>query len=142
MRGSVTGLSLLLLGSLVAGSVPLACTSPVPATVTRGPTSVLNTEPTMLVRAPKQAERIAQSLRDAGLMPATAATGANYELTVSIGRSRRTRPCGPLANVSYILSHNASRVLVIKGRGQTGTCSPNILDDMSRRLASFFPKRS
>jgi len=40
--------------------------------------------------------------------------------------------------VLYILNGRAGRILVLKGRGMTGGCSPNIFDDMSRLLARHF----
>ena len=100
MRGSGPGLSLILLASLVAASFLLACSSHVPATVTWGPTGTISAEPTIFVRATRQAGRIAQSLTEAGLIPADASTGSNYELAVNVGQTRRARPCGPVANVS------------------------------------------
>ncbi len=142
MRSSGPGLSPTLLGSLVATCVLLACSSYVPATVTWGPTGTISAEPTIFVRATGQAGRIAQSLTEAGLIPADASTGSNYELTVNVGRTRASRPCGPVANVSYVLSQNTGRLLIIKARGAMGTCSPNIFDEMSHRLASFFPQQS
>ena len=75
---------------------------------------------------------------DAGLRPTNAVQDANYVLEVRIGNSRGSRSCGSTNNVAYTLSTRAQRVLVIKGRGQTGSCESNILDEMSRKLASSF----
>ena len=113
------------------------CTTIVPATVTRGPAFPLKANPKIFLRATVQYERIADSLRDAGLGTAESGNDFDYTLDVKVGRNRRSRECGGLSNVSYVLVRSGQYVLVIKGRGMTGTCNPNVFDDMSHKLASF-----
>ncbi len=135
----------LLISFFVLASVFLllpACSSVVPPTVTWGPVAAITGEPTVSLKANRQLPRIQQSLRSAGLATGVGPADAEYALQVKVGKSRRTKPCGTLHNVVYLLRGQAGRVLVIKGRGLTGTCSPNIFDDMSQTLASFFQRSS
>ena len=113
------------------------CTSAVPATVTMSPGSPLEPNATIFLNSTAQRERIAQSLRDAGMTPTAQFQEADYALDVKVGRSRGSAACGGVSNIAYILSRADSRVMVIKGRGRTGSCTPNVFDDMSRKLASF-----
>jgi len=70
---------------------------------------------------------IAHDLRDTPLV-----------LAVRLGSRRATQPCGWVRNVSYELLHEGVRIAVIKGRGWTGSCSPNILRDMGAELRRLF----
>ena len=40
--------------------------------------------------------------------------------------------------MAYIMNGSVGRIMILKGRGLTGSCSPNIFDDMSRLLARHF----
>ncbi len=139
MRIGVVGYGLGLLLMLALSS---ACSSIVPATVTWGPIAAISGEPRITLTSNAQYERVAQSIRDAGLSIATGGSRADYSVQVKVGSSRSSRPCGTVNNVVYILSGTAGRILVLKGRGLTGSCSPNIFDDMSRLLASHFGVRN
>ncbi len=114
------------------------CTSPVPPTVTRTPMTPLKANPTVFLQATVQRPRIAESLRQAGVRLAASFGEADYILNVNVGRRRGNLPCGGTSNVSYILDGRAGHLMVIKGRGMTGTCTPNIFVDMSQKLASYF----
>ncbi len=113
------------------------CATPVPATVTRAPASPLKSNPRIFLRATVQRQRIADALRDAGLRTAESFNDFDYTLEVRVGRNRRSTTCGGVNNVAYLLKSSGRYVLVIKGRGLTGSCSPNVFDDMSQMLASF-----
>ena len=114
-----------------------SCTSLVPATVTWGPSEPISDERTIFLTARSQRVEIERSLRDADFVVANTRP-EGYVLRVDIGRNRGSQPCGTLNNVSYILSRGSTRILVIKGRGLTGSCTPNILADMSRMMQSYF----
>lgn len=127
------------IGTLLVFALALlpACSSPVPATVTWGPSMQIGEGRGVFVTANEQAPRVQQSLRDAGLS-VVEASDAPYLLRVDVGNSRGGQACGRTKNVRYILHKGRARILVLKGRGRTGQCSPNIFDDMSRLLESYF----
>lgn len=114
-----------------------SCSTPVPATVAFGPSIRMTEEPTVAVTANEQRVQVEESLRAAGLIVARDRP-SNYWLQVDVGSSRGSQPCGRMANVRYTLSQRGERILVIKGRGPTGSCNPNVLDDMSRLMESYF----
>ena len=114
------------------------CTSPVPPTVTRAPTTPLKENPAIFLQASVQNPRIAESLRKAGVRLSESYAEADYILTVNVGRKRRAQACGGRSNVVYILDGRDSHLMVIKGRGLTGTCVPNVFDNMSQKLATYF----
>jgi len=115
-----------------------ACSTVVPPTVTRGPSVAIAGERTVSLTANRQVPRIQQSLENAGLATTNDPAAAEYALDVKVGNTRRTKPCGTAHNIAYILREKTGRVLVIKGRGLTGACIPNIFDEMSETLASYF----
>ncbi len=112
-----------------------ACSSLVPATVTQSPSFPFEKDKGILLMATRQNGRIAQSLTDAGLKIVAKRSESEYALQVKVGSSRASTECGSINNVVYILNVEGRRVVVIKGRGSTGSCTPNIFDDMSRKLA-------
>jgi hypothetical protein len=42
-----------------------------------------------------------------------------------------------VSNVAYLLRSGRRYEMVIKGRGLTGSCTPNIFDALSQMLASY-----
>jgi hypothetical protein len=135
-------IAILLLALLVAPlGLVLACTSKVPATVTVSPPLPIKSAKIFLL-AHSQRDRIAKSLIDASLDVTDEWTTDSYALTVRVGNRRGARACGAVSNVAYELrgivpNAGAQRLMVIKGRGGTGSCEPNVFDDMSRLLASY-----
>jgi hypothetical protein len=115
-----------------------ACKSPVPPTVTRAPTMALEPNPAIFVQATAQRPRIEESLRQAGVRLAESYGDADYILNVSVGRRRGNLACGGTSNVAYILDGRTGHLMVMKGRGLTGTCTPNIFVDMSQKLVTYF----
>ena len=115
----------------------LACTTRVPPTVTRPPVSPFPKDAKIFLQAARDHPRIQQSLQNAGFSLSTEWSGAEYALLVKIGARRGAGKCGTVNNVAYVLTTGGRRVMVIKGRGPTGTCPGNILDEMSRTLASY-----
>jgi hypothetical protein len=124
----------------LAATALASCATRVPPTVTLRPQVELDPNAGIFVAANRERPRVLLSLVDAGLKVAEDYKDARYSLSVSIGRSRGGGRCGSNANIAYILDAIATgqRAMVIKGRGQTGECQPNILDDMSRQLATSF----
>jgi hypothetical protein len=126
-------LILVLSGSMLSTS----CSTKVPATITRPPTAALDGEPAVFLVAVRQRESVQRSLEKAGVRVVESGV-ASYTLLVKIGSSRGTRECGSKSNISYSLSAHGSTVLGIKGRGWTGSCPDNMLDEMSALLAAQF----
>jgi len=124
----------------IAAQVVLAsgCTAPVPATVTRAPTTPLKASPAIYLQARRQMPRVAESLRNAGVRLTESNSEADYTLNVKVGRGRGSQSCGSTSNVAYILDGGGRHLMVIKARGLTGTCIPNVFDEMSQRLTTFF----
>ena len=114
------------------------CTSPVPPTVTKPPTTSLNANPTVYLQAIVQRPRILESLRNARIRVAESFETADYILTIDVGKRRVKMKCGGMHNMVYRLSGGGSRLMEIKGRGLTGDCIPNAFDDMSQMLATYF----
>jgi hypothetical protein len=114
------------------------CTSPVPPTVTRTPRAPLIANPAVFLQANVQRPRIAESLRKAGVRLAESYAEADYILNVNVGRRHKNQTCGGSSNIAYILDGRDRHLMVIKGRGLTGTCVPNVFDNMSQKLASYF----
>jgi hypothetical protein len=128
----------LLLVLVLSGSIlSMSCSTTVPATITWSLSTPLDGEPAVFVVAVSQREPINRSLEKAGVRVIESGV-APYSLRVKIGSSRGTRECGSKNNVNYLLSAYGSTVLGMKGRGWTGDCQDNMLDEMSALLAAQF----
>ena len=127
-----------LLVLVLSGSVlSTSCSTTVPATITWPPSVALDGEPAVFVFAVHQRESIKRSLEKAGVRAVESGI-APYTLRVKIGSSRGSRECGSKNDIVYLLSAYGSVVLSIKGRGWTGDCQDNMLDEMSALLAAQF----
>jgi len=113
------------------------CASDVAPTVSRSPSAPFKKNAPIYVLAATQRARVLQSLTDAGLNVSDELGAGGYSLTVKIGSSRKTLDCGTVNNVVYIMNASGAQYLVMKGRGPTGSCQPNILDDMAKELATL-----
>jgi hypothetical protein len=111
-----------------------ACSSTIPAKVTRAPPMPIDASAGFFVTATQQRDRVAQSLVNAGFTTTDAWADATYSLNAKFGGSRSTDPCGTVNNVIYELYFQGQRVMVVKGRGATGACEPNILDEMAEQI--------
>jgi hypothetical protein len=98
----------------------------------------LNSGPAIFLQARVQRPRIAESLRNAGVRLAESFAEADYILNVNVGRRHKNQTCGGSSNIAYVLDGRGRHLIVIKGRGLTGTCTPNIFDDMSHKLSTYF----
>jgi hypothetical protein len=114
-----------------------ACSHVVPARVTSSPQVPIDRGVHIFVLAQGQRERIVKSLIDVGLNVSDEWAADGYSLTVSVGRWRTSRECGRVSNVAYVLSGGEHQLMVIKARGATGDCEPNVFDDMSRLLSVY-----
>ena len=114
-----------------------ACATRVPATVTFQQRTPFLKSKSIFVVAQHQRDLIVQTLSDAGLQPTNDPNKAEYDLTVRQGSSRGGSDCGTVRNVSYIVTAADQRLIIIKGRGGTGSCSNGIYQDMSNELAAL-----
>ena len=128
------------LAGLIALQVVLVsgCTSPVPPTVTRPPAMSLTANPMIYLQASVQRPRILESLRNARIRVAGSFEEADYILIVVLGDRRVDMKCGGMHNIMYTLVGERVELMEIKGRGLTGECVPNVFDDMSQTLATYF----
>jgi hypothetical protein len=85
-----------------------------------------------------QRPRILDSLHGAGIRTTISLEEADYILAVDVGERRVNMKCGGMHNIVYILSGEGVPLVEIKSRGLTGDCIPNVFDDMSETLASYF----
>lgn len=131
-----------------------AC-SAVPATVTHQASLALEPDPLIYVSAQHERARVDESLRRAGLR-LTTGTDAEYVLLVDTGSQKSSQDCGELRNVRYqvrVVPRSSGKAgfsplsltvgddrpaLEIKARGWTGSCDPNVYDEMSDSLAREF----
>lgn len=114
------------------------CTTPVGPIVTRAPTTSLRAHPAVYVQTSAQRPRILDSLHGAGIRTTESFKEADYILTVVLGTRRVKMQCGGLHNVVYSLGDKKFQFLEIKGRGLTEECTPNVFDEMSQTLATYF----
>ena len=98
----------------------------------------LSPNPTVYLQASVQRPRMLGSLRNARIRISESFEEADYILTVVVGKRRVDMTCGGMHNIVYILSENGFQLMEIKGRGLTGDCIPNVFDDMSQTLATYF----
>ena len=130
------------LASAAAIVVLLACTTPVPPTVTQPLREPVPAGAEIFVEASAQREAVQRSLEHAGIRLSDRWARDGYRLVVKVGSGRGNLGCGTTNNVSYALFRGDTRIMVIKGRGPTGACTPSIFDDMSRSLASYTAARA
>lgn len=112
-----------------------ACSSTVPARVTRFPAAPLDKDAKVWVIAQQDRETIVASLRNAGIEIASDLKSMGYSLEVRVGGSRGNRKCGSIHNIVYILIGQGQRLMVIKGRGVIGCGPGGAIDEMSLELA-------
>jgi hypothetical protein len=91
-------------------------------------------DPRITVVSALQRPRIVDSLRAAGFRMAEGADGGEYLLRVSLGTKQKRSSCGALQNVRYELRHEQSTWITAEAKGWTGSCEPNIFDELSRAL--------
>lgn len=121
---------------LVAGG----CASPVPPrTQVFAPIDV-GAEQRLYVSTNDEREAVLAALRQAGFAITEDLQELPFVLTVRLGSRRSTSACGAVRNAVFQLMHSGVQIAVIKGRGSTGSCDPNILLDMSAELARLFPR--
>lgn len=94
--------------------------------------------PLLYVTTTAERENVLAALKQAGFSITSDLRETPLTLSVRLGGTRATRECGSVRNVVYELQHAGVRLAHIRGRGWTGSCTPNILLDMSAQLARLF----
>ena len=128
--GVISALSLLLISSCATVTEP---------SVTSPPTVPMHSDYPYFVTSAgsaNQKENIVRSMKAAGLTVQAEPQGNFYTLEVVLGGVRDTNSCGSMRNVIYKVTQMGARIMVIKARGWTGSCTPGIYDEMSKILAS------
>jgi hypothetical protein len=97
----------------------------------------LKRAPVLFVSANRDRDRVVDSLTRAGLFVTQQIRQANLVLEAKLGAKKSDSPCGVVRNVIYLLRESGTPVLQIKGRGGTGWCPDNILNQISQKLARF-----
>jgi hypothetical protein len=125
--------------SKLAGMIGLLClaaciTDVAPLTRVLGPLD-LHEPPILFVSANRDQEHVVDSLTRAGFAVTQELRSANLVLEARLGAKKSDSPCGVVRNVIYILRERGTPILQLKGRGGTGLCPDNILDQMSQQLA-------
>jgi len=90
--------------------------------------------PVLLVSANRDRERVVDALDRAGISTTEDLRRANFELEAKLGAKKSDSPCGVVRNVVFIVRERGTPALQIKGRGGTGACANNILQQMSQEL--------
>ena len=114
------------------------CTAPVSPIVTQSPSKSLGAYPAVYLQAAVQRTRILESMRNARIRIAGSFEEADYILSVNVGSRRVKMECGGMHNIIYTLTESGFPLMQIKGRGLTGDCTPNVFDEMSETLATYF----
>ncbi len=129
------------LGLLAAWSILLlsSCSTVREPSITLPPTAPIHSDYPYFVTtagSANQKENIIRSMKAAGFTVEAEPQEKFYTLEVVLGQVRDTQSCGSLRNVVYKVTQMGARIMVIKGRGWTGNCTPGIYDAMSKILAS------
>ena len=112
----------------------LGCATPVQPHITYGEAMPLDRDRPFFVVAPKQEKRVVEALKKANLKTTESYENSVYYLSVEVGRRRDVKSCGTVNNVRYEIKYMGEAIMKIRGRGKTGTCTPNIFDEMTHLI--------
>jgi len=117
-------------------SVMLMACSNIPPKITMPAMAPIDVSEAFYVVAERQKPEIEKALKKEGIKVAARAFDAGYQLRVRVGTNRRTLDCGSVNSVTYQLMKGGAEVLGMKGRGPTGSCDPNIFDQMTQAIVA------
>ena len=115
--------------------ITMGCANVAPR-VTFAPTEPIDIERPFFLVVNREGAKVEKALSNAGIKITNANLASTYELRVRVGRELSNNKCGNVHNVSYEVLDRGMRVMIIKGRGPTGSCEPNIFEQMSKKLAA------
>ncbi|HVN87709.1 MAG TPA: hypothetical protein VMW17_22965 [Candidatus Binatia bacterium] len=116
---------------LIVATVGCAPTAPVVQVIEEPPHW---DKPRVYLTAARQRDEVARGLRAAGFQLVDEIDDRSYFLRVTIGSTQSSRPCGTLNNVRYELRVQGRTIVTAEAKGWTGTCEPNVFDDVGREL--------
>jgi len=123
------GLTFLFVVAVLVGG----CTTHAPEVDVRTPLPK-GTDPLIYVTSARQKERVIGALNAAGFHLVDAPADGVYLLRVTVGIEQGSRPCGTLNNVRLSLRRQEKSIVEAEAKGWTGSCQPNVFDDVSRAL--------
>lgn len=86
------------------------------------------------VTAARQKADIIQSLRKAGFTIVDRMEDSDHLLRATIGVDQGSKDCGTRNNVRYQIRNQERTVAEASAKGWTGSCQPNVFDEVSRSL--------
>jgi hypothetical protein len=89
----------------------------------------------VFLTAARQKARISESLRHAGIQVVDDILDSPALLRATVGNEKGVRRCGTRNNVKYALRIGNDQLLELTAAGWTGTCEPNVFDELSAKLA-------
>lgn len=115
-------------------SIALAACSPIAPEVQVFETLPHSIDTPIYVTAARQKDEIIHALRDSGFHVVDRMEDGLRFMRVTIGVDQESRPCGTLNNVRYQLRFEGRNVAEASAKGWTGSCQPNIFDEVSRQM--------
>lgn len=86
------------------------------------------------VTAARQKNEIKHALRDAGFRIVDRLEDSLRFMRVTIGVDQGSKVCGTLNNVRFQLRFEGRNVAEASAKGWTGSCQPNVFDELSRKM--------
>ena len=112
----------------------LGCASIVEPHITQGAAMPLDRDRPFFVVSPEQGKRVVEALSKADFKTAESYENSVYYLSVKIGQRRSVQSCGTVNNVRFEIKYMGEHIMTMRGRGATGTCTPNIFDEMTQLM--------
>ncbi len=91
-------------------------------------------ETPIFVTAARQKDEVKKALRDAGFHIIDRMEESERLMRVTIGVDQGEEACGTLNNVRFQLRFEGRNVAEASAKGWTGSCQPNILEELSRDM--------
>ncbi len=88
----------------------------------------------IFVTAARHKVEVKQALAAAGFRLVDELSDDALLLRATIGIDQGEQACGTMNNVRLQLRHQGDNVAEVAGKGWTGSCQPNLLEELSRKL--------
>ena len=133
MRRSLTATLLVLV--VLAACLHLSCATEIPASTRVIGTLRVAKPPRIFLTADEEEEKIAKALRDAGLIFAESLDAADLVVVAKLGPIRHRVRCGSIRDLKLQVKQMTQIKLVVAGRGYSGECPTEIIDDCAAEFA-------